>query len=282
MKCGVAAPRNNFLGGVMIKLACNYSERLIELIDDNDVRADYIKAGVYGEFIGKLDKMRSYGPVLLHGMGYHERAGMKDLNDIDFNSINKYLADYGSPHLGLHLAIRNSDMESPMADDEIHRFMSSQIMVFKKKLNVPLLLENVPDTPEDRTVYDHYPFAEAEKLNKLITENDAYLLLDISHAKLTAEYRGWDVREYIKKLPLGRLKEIHVNGSGRDAEGNPTDPHVAMTDHDYELLEWTLEQKIPEIVTLEYNGVDGESSETVKNNLYIQLNKLNLIIKKFI
>ena len=60
------------------------------------------------------------------------------------------------------------------------------------------------------------------------------LLLDLTHAKITALYRNWDIHDYIKELPLHHIKEIHVNGSGHDEQGFPADIYQSMTDEDYE------------------------------------------------
>jgi len=250
----------------------------MELIASGRADVDYIKAGVYGGYADKLDAMRSVRPVLLHGMGYFERTGMKNIRDVDFERVNALLRDYGSPHFGLHLAITNSDMAYRMDDEKIHRLMSERVRIFSKNVRVPLLLENVPDTPEDRTVFDHRPYAEAKKISRLIAENGVFFLLDLSHAVITAEYRGWDIYEYLRGTPLDRVKEIHVNGSGRDGNGDPSDPHAAMTDADYGLLSWALGHTRPDIITLEYNGIAGENGDEITENIFAQLNELKKII----
>lgn len=51
-----------------------------------------------------------------------------------------------------------------------------------------------------------------EQLNRLFIENDVSFLLDLTHAKITAKYRGWDIHDYIRQLSLNRVVEIHVNG----------------------------------------------------------------------
>ena len=157
--------------------------------------------------------------------------------------------------------------------------MSKQIQVFKKNLSVPLLLENVPDSPQDRIVFDHYPYVEAEKIDRLITENGVGLLLDLTHAKITALYRKWNIYDYLKVLPLNRIREIHINGSGYDNDGFPADTHQSMSDEDYELLDWVLSRSNTEIVTLEYCGINSENEEIVCRNLKYQLTKLNLICR---
>jgi len=83
--------------------------------------------------------------------------------------------------------------------------------------------------------------------------------------------------DYLRQLPLNRVVEIHVNGSGYDKEGFPRDTHQAMEDEDYKLLEWVLNYTNPEVVTLEYNGLETESDEVILCNLEKQLNKLQKI-----
>ena len=264
----------------MPKLACNYSEALMGLINNGRTEIDFIKTGAYGAYEEKIPKMRAVKPVLLHGMGYDERAGMTDAGVVDFNRVNRLLKYCGSIHYGFHLAITNADMPDTLNNDEIYARMCGNVQLFKKNIPLPLLLENVPDTPEDRTDFDHYPYAEPEKINKIIIENDVYLLLDLTHAGVTAEYRGWDIYGYLNALPLDRVREIHCNGAGRDGSGNPTDPHRPMADADYKLLEWTLNRTKPDAMTLEYSGVKGESFDEITDNLLKQLDELNKILPR--
>ena len=263
----------------MCKIACNWSETLGALLADGQADVDYIKMGVYGEFEKQFDFVRSLRPVLLHGLGYFEHSGMRDAGIVDFQRSNRLLAECGSPHYGLHLAIQNADMASPMGDEEIHAHMSTQIQTFKRNLAVPLLLENTPDSPQDRTVFDHHPFAEAEKISRLLLEDDVGFLLDLTHAKITALYREWNIHDYLGGLPLDRIKEIHVNGSGYDEQGFPADTHQAMEAEDYELLNWVLGHSNPDFVTLEYNGIKSEEQETVRANLRRQLEELHRICR---
>ncbi|MFT8340880.1 MAG: DUF692 family multinuclear iron-containing protein [Clostridium beijerinckii] len=213
-------------------------------------------------------------PILVHGLGYYENTGMNDLERIDFNSANSIIRECNSPHYGLHLAIRSKDMLTGMTEDDIYKRMSNQIQFFKKSLSVPLLLENSPDTPHDREAFDLYPYVMPEQIYKLVVENDVSFLLDITHAKITAKYRGWDVFDYIGRLPLDHVVEIHTNGSGHDENGFPMDTHQAMEEEDYELLEWVLNRTNPKIVTLEFNEVETEDYDKVIDSLEKQLTRI--------
>lgn len=261
----------------MYQIACNWSSTLGSLLQQGQADIDYIKTGVYGSFGEQFDTIRSWKPILLHGLGCFDHSGMKEIGAVDFDMANRLIAQCGSPHYGLHLAITNADMPGPMGDEEIHVLMSRQIKVFQRNLAVSLLLENTPDSPEDRTVFDHYPYAEADKISRLIVENDVGFLLDLTHASITAEFRNWDIHTFLQALPLDRIREIHVNGHGVDAQGFPIDTHQAMESEDYRLLCWVLERSQPQFVTLEYSGVAGEDAATIAGNLCKQIHALNHI-----
>lgn len=258
-------------------IGCNWSRALKFLLEREEINIDYIKSGAYGDFNELFSTMRSMKPILLHGLAYFEHTGMKNVEIIDFNRANDILKKCNSPHYGVHLAIENSDMHLDMTDDDIYERMCSNIQIFKRNLEVPLLLENTPDSPQDRTKFDHYPYVMPEQLNRLFAENDVSFLLDLTHAKITAQYRGWDIHDYINQLPLNRVAEIHINGSGFDKEGFPADTHQAMGNDDYRLLEWVLNYTNPHIVTLEYNGVETENDDTVIFNLKRQLHEIHNI-----
>ncbi|OOM74235.1 DUF692 family multinuclear iron-containing protein [Clostridium sp. BL-8] len=258
-------------------IGCNWSKALEILIERDAVKVDYIKAGAYGTFNEQFAKMRSLRPILLHGLGNFECTGMNNIEIVDFDLANKLIKDCSSPHYGLHLTLKNSDMYQGMTEENIYEKMCENIQIFKNNMSVPLLLENIPDTPEDRGVYDHYPYFRPEQINRLLVDNNVSFLLDISHAKITAQYHGLDVYDYISKLPLGRIVEIHVNGSGFDKDGFPADTHESIKEEDYRLLEWVLNQSNPDVVSLEYVGTKTEDEETIICLLQKQLKRLQNI-----
>ena len=64
-------------------------------------------------------------------------------------------------------------------------------------------------------------------------------------------YCGISPVEYLKQLPLHKVRQIHLSGP-RPRSGYLYDAHEAMGEEDYALLEWALGQTDPEVVTLEY------------------------------
>lgn len=258
-----------------MKLACNYSTELILLMKRDLAPVDYIKAGAFGQYLPELDAMRELRPVLLHGMGNHERAGMPDYSSLDFSRMNHLLRKCGSPHLAIHMGITNADVGEGWTEDDMFFRMAACANHFKEYLDVPLLLENVGDTPEERTVFDLIPFAEPGQINRLLQDTGAGFLLDIAHAKVTAQYRGWDLRAYLMELPLHLCREMHISGTAFDAAGNPYDAHGPMEDADFATLEWALERSLPDIITLEYGYPAGFAGPAV--DIVILENELKLL-----
>lgn len=260
-----------------MKIGCNWSEALKFLLEKDTMKIDYIKYGVFKDFYQQFPIIHSICPILLHGLGYFEHTGMKSTDMIDFNLVDRLIKECNSPHLGLHISIKNSEMYSGMTDEDIYSRMTKQIQAFKKNISVPLLLENIPDSPQEHKMFDHYPYVNPEQLNRLFIENDVSFLLDLTHAKITAQYHCWNIHDYICQLPLNRVKEIHVNGSGYDKDGFPADTHQTMEKEDYELLDWVLNYTNPDIVTLEYSGTETENYDTVIHSLKKQLKEIQKI-----
>ena len=263
-------------GANVMKIGCNWSEELFNLIQDKCVNIDYIKSFQSVLFDIDFERMRSLKPILLHGLGYEANIGMKNIRVVDFQQANELIKKCGSPHYGFHSFIPKNDISIGMTNEDIHIYISERIQFLKKNLLVPLLIENMPDIHSEEDAF--YPYFEAEKIGRLVIDNDINLLLDLTHAKLTSISNNWNVHDFLKDLPLERVKEIHVNGSGYDNQGFPDDTHQSMSDADYELLDWILTYSNPDIITLEYKGVAYESSDLISENLYYQLKMLNSML----
>jgi len=115
-----------------------------------------------------------------------------------------------------------------------------------------------------------------------VDETGCGFLLDLAHARLVAKYLGMDEREYVRALPVERIREVHITGvqclTGRFVEllhranleynflesmiGHEID-HLPMTEPDWTFSEWTMRQihdgawQQPGIIAFEYGGVNG-------------------------
>jgi len=149
-----------------------------------------------------------------------------------------------------------------------------------------VIVENIPGGRRD----NHLQLcAMSEFINGVVDATGCGLLLDISHARLSAHQMGWDVKPYINSLPVHRLRELHITGVQEiddrwlvwmreliaqglyaphsDAElealrGEWVD-HVPLIDWDWPVMEWAAEMlqngrwATPWVVSLEYGGVGG-------------------------
>lgn len=235
-----------------MKLACNWSMELEFLLNAGEVEIDYLKAAALEDYDALFSKMRKTHPILLHGFDMNLYAGTRNAEDIDFAKLNNLLDFCSSPHFGIHLSVNNEDVKPGMSDYDISEKMIANIEFFKKNIDLPVLVENVPDCNRDRIVFRHHPFSDAELISHVINTTDVGFLFDITHAKITCLYHGSDFYEYATRLPLEKVREIHVNGSGYDEAGNIADIHAAMVDEDYKHLQWVTERTEPQIITLEY------------------------------
>jgi uncharacterized protein (UPF0276 family) len=85
-------------------------------------------------------------------------------------------------------------------------------------LGRPLVLEPIPTylaLPADG-------LGEARFVERFLAESGCGLLLDVSHAWLSAHYAGQSPRDFVAALPLARVVELHVAGVEPDADlGGP-------------------------------------------------------------
>ena len=85
-------------------------------------------------------------------------------------------------------------------------------------LDRPLVLEPIPtylrlDVPQ---------LDEATFVERFLAESGCGLLLDVSHAWLSAHYAGGSARDFVASLPLDRVIELHVAGVEVDRDlGGP-------------------------------------------------------------
>ena len=131
------------------------------------------------------------------------------------------------------------------------------------------LLENIP----------HYPWSKAPRfvgdpafITEALTVAGTRMLLDISHAQVTAYHRGEDFSNYLKRLPLDKVVEMHVSGARMEDDGL-RDRHVALTEDDYMLIEKLVCELPPlQILTLEYGGAPEFGSTSSGQKVRIDRN----------
>lgn len=112
------------------------------------------------------------------------------------------------------------------------------------------LLENLPPFPEEGSRYVYEPEFVAEAVGGA----GARLLLDLGHVRVACSWLGLDPIQYLDRLPLDRVAEIHVSGPGAAEGGRLRDAHGLLAEEDLRLLEDVMSRVRPELIVLEYHG----------------------------
>lgn len=262
-------------------LGCNYSIELIQLIRENKVDVDYIKLGLFDMYADVVEEASSMRPLLLHGFGYDEYIGMKNMKDIDWKKVNEYIVKFKAPHVGTHMLCRKGDWDDEVSDDEILSYMVGNIELWKRNINVPFLIENMPYSDYYSKKGMRKCYVDTETIKKICEGKNVDILLDVAHAKIAAYGNGETIYNYIGRLPLSRIREIHLAGTYMDKETGLRDKHMEMEEEDYKILEWLLARTNPDVITLEYGG-PGEhfSNRSDKNAIERQLKRLMNVCNK--
>ena len=184
------------------------------------------------------------------------------------------VARSGTPWLSLHLGFSAARVQfdngmlprSPVLDaaTTLERIVAAARYA-RERLSVPLLLENLDYNGGG--AYEH--ICEPDFIAAVIEAVDCGLLLDLAHLRVSATDLGQDPRDYIARLPLERLVELHVSGP-RQVGARLEDTHHELADVDEELLRWVLARARPRALVLEYGRDPGL--------LQLQLGRLREIV----
>ena len=106
----------------------------------------------------------------------------------------------------------------PVYTDDLLADYVRNARALQAALDRPLVLEPIPtylrlDVPQ---------LGEATFVERFLAESGCGLLLDVSHAWLSAHYAGGSARDFVASLPLDRVIELHVAGVEVDRDlGGP-------------------------------------------------------------
>lgn len=107
--------------------------------------------------------------------------------------------------------------QSEVLPEEVLRQRMLDNIAFVRKTYLKrgeILLENLDYNPRDKSgAYEHV--CDPDFIDRLLTDSHCQMLLDIGHANCSAQNIGYDeVMTFIFKLPLEKVREIHMSGAG--------------------------------------------------------------------
>ncbi len=263
-----------------MKYGCNVSYELLTLLDEEPSLCDYIKIGDFGSTRPLVEKAFTYKPLLLHGFGWYERGGMSDLSQVDFSYMSSRLERFKTPFLGMHAVAFEKDLEQ-IADGskgnlkaQIIQHMTEVFGEFARAIPCELLIENMDHTHAYTYETTVKETVEPEFYQDLLVSSGLNLLLDTSHAFVSAYQLGIDIYEYLDRMPLERVREIHFSGSGYDEIKGFIDVHDVMGTRDYEVAKYLAKHpkltngQCLDMITLEYGTIKDADKEAIRQQMY--------------
>jgi uncharacterized protein (UPF0276 family) len=124
-----------------------------------------------------------------------------------------------------------------------------------------VIIENSPYQREDGKTT--LLCVQPDMITQVVRETGCGLLLDISHAIITARYLGMNPDEYISRLPMQQVNEMRFAGIHQNRISGRWTDHLSILKEDWYWLDWVLkrihsgEWNSPWLLAFEYGG-DGE------------------------
>lgn len=274
-------------------LGANGTEAMMPLLaNGGGGLVDYLKVG---PFMGReaVARLARRFPLMLHLD--LTLSGKAPLSAAQVADVRGWLDLTGAPWTSAHIgfAVPEVTLDETLITQPVSPLLrweralgriARNASVLANGLPVPLLLENLPFFPNAA----HVMVCEASFVRQALGRSGCDLLLDLGHARVSADVLGAGVHAYLEQLPLDRVVEIHLSGPRRleeldadrrarimaDAatvshlqpftEANLVDAHEPLREEDYGLLEWALERCQPRAVTLEYYREPGALAEQLE------------------
>lgn len=227
------------------------SEGLIDAVEV--VPSGYLRAGL--ESVLQLRLAELDLPYSFHFVEHS--LGSADYLD---NHLHERLATFMAPFSPLfvseHLtAARSGDLDlemnlPPIATEAAVEITAENIAAFRDQLapGQRFLLEHVP------TYFRHRASTMDELVFYLAVAEaaDADLLIDLHNLHCDEQNQGLDAAAFLRELPAGRVRELHLAGGYELHPGARVDGHdAALPDRVLELLDIALTHHTPELVVIE-------------------------------
>ncbi len=221
-----------------------------------------------------LDYCAAHVPILCHSVGLSIGSATR-FDEEHIHQIARWQRHYGFPWHSDHLSFSrlsehgvefDAALSLPLAwEEESLDLLAPRIRKVLETVPCPFLLEN--------NVYFVIPpeqeMTEAEFLNELTHRTGCGLLLDLHNVYVNSVNHRFDPEEFLGKLDLERVVEIHIAG-GDELAGFYTDSHAgAVAEPVWPLLDRVL-AAAPSVraVTFEFHesyfprlGADGITRE---------------------
>jgi uncharacterized protein (UPF0276 family) len=165
-------------------------------------------------------------PATAHGLTL-SIGSVAEANTPYLEGTRRFLEEHQIDTFSEHLAFHQMDGTDlgiflPMPFEEIAiQWLKRAYYQARAALGRPFALENV-------TYYfpvPHCGLSEADFLRRLTEETDCTLLLDVTNVFNNSHNHGYDPIEFLDRLPLERVSQIHLAGGHQTDDGRWEDSH---------------------------------------------------------
>lgn len=240
----------------------------VEFIPEN-----YMNIG--GAAYERLEQAKDLFPLISHGINL-SIGSIDDLNHEYLRSLKLLLDRADVAWWSDHLCFASSGgvyfhdlLPLPFSREALSHVVS-RIRRVQDIIDRPFLIENI-------SYYMTMPggeFSEAEFLSEVLEQADCGLLLDVNNVYVNSINHGFDAKEFLRKIPLERVVQIHVAGH-KKTEDLVIDTHgAAIIEPVYELLRYVLAKTEVKAILLERDQNFPEFGD-----ILIELDKIRGISK---
>jgi hypothetical protein len=264
-----------------MSFALNYSPCAAQLLRAGEIQVALFKCPEWPDLIAEVLKQ---SPCYPH---FAFLAGRAQVQKADWGTVHRLMDLTRAPHFNLHLGPRVTDFPGlaldstdPRDRDGLVEAMIRDVLFAQREFPPErTALENLmwdPRPPWEIPLWALQP----EVIREVVERTGCRLLLDLSHAGISARRLGMPVEEYVLSLPVDRLSEMHLSGTRLCEDGLWLDHHP-LRDEDWRLIEWALarivsgEWPAPQIIAFEYGGIGpGYEARTNEQVLRTQVPQL--------
>jgi uncharacterized protein len=239
--------------------------RNLDSVDVLEVTAEHY---VYGSrrVRAMIEDLARSVPIVAHGVTLSVGTAMEP-DRAFLRDVRTFLEAVQAPWYSEHLAFTKTpqfDLSQLMPlprTAEMIGIVCENLEIVKRETGVPLLLENI-------SYYFEYPLAvmsEHEFVLRVALASECRLLLDVENVRINAENHGYDALAFVRDLPPGVVRAVHVAGGQRqrglelDSHDRPVSPATLA------LLAETLRSQRPDTVVVERDRNCGDMREVFED-----------------
>jgi len=234
-----------------------------EFLEGTLLKPDFIEVapenwmGIGGYWKKIFKELTEKHPLFLHGLSLS--IGSPDELDYSFlKSVKEFIQEYKPLVYSEHLSFSKCDnahlydlLPIPFTGDAV-KHVANRIRQVQDYLGQKIAIENV-------SYYTSVAaeMSEIEFINAVLAEADCDLLLDVNNVYVNSFNHQYNPNEFIKQLPLERVKYIHMAGHTKVSNDLIIDTHgEAIIDTVYDLFDFTLKQiqrDVPVLLERDFN-----------------------------